>query len=423
MFCLNRPSFIGWSHAFICYMAPIMLVLAFFYRDLSLAIYWLVAFFALISIFYSGAESDNQFFITCALSCFAFGLYQWGWAELCKSSTEFTGAYGNYRNAAKILVCTSFTLLAIPSLIQLIHAHLRKFHFFILLTSLTLILGCLIEFCVFNHFSFQQRVALNLSRATGSAYALVFVFLLSFNSLIYLYKRNYFLHFLFFALTLSCLILTQTRAAILAYPVLCFIFYVSKVGPSKKNLCKLLLTVALTMTTLFFMSKPILVERYYEFVDDIQLYEAGNTRTSVGARLAMAEVGLKSSNQNLSTLLLGQSIEDRNTYIQKLIKRESQLNGALPYLSVHLHNEMIDMLSLKGLIGVFFLLSFYISLFISSCKIKSPLCFCLTLSVITFGISDLIFYSKSSIVVALCLFIAFLIEYTKFKYLKNGKSF
>ena len=166
--------------------------------------------------------------------------------------------------------------------------------------------------------------------------------------------------------------------------------------------------------SIFAVTQPIVTQRYNDLVEDVQLYEKGNTRTSIGSRLAMDKVGIAASTRDIDTLLCGQSLEKRNEYIHQLVQKNPSLNGVLPYISVHLHNEVIDTLSLKGLFGLFFLTFLYAAFCLTSLRIRSPLCFCLSLSVITFGLSDLIFFSKASVAVLLSLYSAFLLSFTTY---------
>lgn len=402
------------SHIFIAFMTPVLLLSSFFYRDLSIIFFWIQGLLACIYFAKTIKASTHSIFFYIALSCLGFGLYQWVWAELAISSHEFTGAYGNYRNAGKILVCIGVMFFIIPSIALSITKSLRNLHRITLLVGITLIVCCFIEFSFINQFNFQDRISLNLSRATGTAYALSMVFLLSFYSLIFLFRKKYFLHFIYFLLTFICIVLTQTRAAILVYPIITLVFYICEIGISKKTLFATTIALVAMGGSIFAVTQPIVTQRYNDLVEDVQLYEKGNTRTSIGSRLAMDKVGIAASTRDIDTLLCGQSLEKRNEYIRQLVQKNPSLNGVLPYISVHLHNEVIDTLSLKGLFGLFFLTFLYAAFCLTSLRMRSPLCFCLSLSVITFGLSDLIFFSKASVAVLLSLYSAFLLSFTTY---------
>ena len=70
--------------------------------------------------------------------------------------------------------------------------------------------------------------------------------------------------------------------------------------------------------------------------------------TSIGARLAMQQVGISTGKAHL----WGQSLEQRGEEIQRLVEQDLQLRGALEFINVHLHNEVIDTFSLKGIPGL-----------------------------------------------------------------------
>ncbi|MNE42922.1 hypothetical protein D3C80_1370730 [compost metagenome] len=61
---------------------------------------------------------------------------------------------------------------------------------------------------------------------------------------------------------------------------------------------------------------------------------------------------------------------------------------------MHLHNELLETYSLKGLWGSLLLLALYIGLFISSFKpYRNALLLGVTFSLFVYGLSDVIFFS------------------------------
>jgi O-antigen ligase len=91
---------------------------------------------------------------------------------------------------------------------------------------------------------------------------------------------------------------------------------------------------------------------------------------------------------------LGQSAEQRGEEIRAIIAQEPRLYGVTPYINVHLHNELLETYSLKGLWGSLLLLALYIGLFISSFKpYRNALLLGVTFSLFVYGLSDVIFFS------------------------------
>jgi len=81
----------------------------------------------------------------------------------------------------------------------------------------------------------------------------------------------------------------------------------------------------------------------------------------------------------------------------ELAKEYPALAGALPYAGVHLHNEIIDNYSLRGIWGVILLISLHISLLIVALRSqRNAALLALILSMILYGFSDVLFFSSEA---------------------------
>ena len=77
-----------------------------------------------------------------------------------------------------------------------------------------------------------------------------------------------------------------------------------------------------------------------------------------------------------------------------MVMHEPHLAGVIPYINVHMHNELLETYSLKGVWGALFLLALYIGLFVSSLKPhRNALLLGVTFSLFVYGLSDVIFFS------------------------------
>ena len=387
-----------------------LLALCFVEREVGLTGFWFISILSLISIYHYRYKISFSPVILFSLILFIFGCYQLCWIELCKSSSYFSGAYSGYRSMAKILICESVLLISF-CLIDFDKKLLTCLHRFILSAGILVISACYVEFAFIYDFNTNHRVTLDLSRATGTSYIMVLVFILSMNSLLKLKPQNFILHFCFFLFSFFSLLLTQTRAAILLYPIAWLALYLSSFKNSGIKLKNILFAFALIMALVVTISQPILQQRYQDFCHDVIAYTQGNSKTSVGARLAMFESGLKAGTRSSSTIILGQSIEERNSYITQLVANNPQLQGALPYLKVHLHNEFIETFSLKGLIGIAFLLTIIFSLIKLSVVYHSYLLAVLTGTMTIFGLSDVLLFSKATVAISICFVLAIFLEY------------
>ncbi|MCP6204763.1 O-antigen ligase family protein, partial [Klebsiella pneumoniae] len=62
----------------------------------------------------------------------------------------------------------------------------------------------------------------------------------------------------------------------------------------------------------------------------------------------------------------GESAERRNDNIKRQVEKKPKLTGALDYMDVHMHNELIENFSLRGVGGVITLIIFYATLLINA---------------------------------------------------------
>lgn len=127
-------------------------------------------------------------------------------------------------------------------------------------------------------------------------------------------------------------------------------------------------------------------------VSDISLYqEKSNSKSSVGARLAMIRIGLNTGYNNL----LGQSLEQRDQEIKELVLSQPLFEGGAIYSNVHLHNEIVDNFSLKGWWGVLGYLILMLALFYESYLKKSLDLLLFSISSAVYGMSDMILYGNN----------------------------
>ncbi|WPM84749.1 hypothetical protein QNH14_20315 [Apirhabdus apintestini] len=111
--------------------------------------------------------------------------------------------------------------------------------------------------------------------------------------------------------------------------------------------------------------------------------------------------------------LTWQSLEDRGRKIKQLSQENKIFNSVSAYLDVHMHNEWIEALSTKGIIGIIILVFFYISLAYYSFSEKEPLILTFLIAMLLFGISDVIMHAKpipSSWLTTLLLFCSLISE-------------
>jgi O-antigen ligase len=260
----------------------------------------------------------------------------------------------------------------------------------------------------------RQRVEFSLeggTSATGAAYTVVF--LSCYIMMVLQHSRMRFKDLLILAhffVTFIIVVTTETRAAIMVYPIifaglLCIRCYKQRHIPWKGIAVLLMAFLAGA-----FMMKDTLIQRYNDLHHDVSAYEKDNSITSVGARLAMWESGLIASKHNY----LWQSTDQRNALITQAVNKDPSLSGALLFMRGHLHNEIVEAVSTKGPSGVLLYLGFVVALaWYSLRQIKSFSLFGFLTALVMFGFSGVMFYSKTTPtawMLTLIMFIVFLTQ-------------
>ena len=331
-----------------------------------------------------------------------FGLLQIIWVEVFKQpGSAFTGAYRSYQNGGKVMIFTALVMTALTSR-EPCADKTRITSIWTLLTAIGLYLFAGYQLAGAAE-PLNYRVALGFEHQTSTAYALTLIALLASQAIINLrLKRTVLFYLLHFLISLAVIITTQTRAAILVYPILSIGLFFMHYRHNRTMLLKALLAFVVLAGLATIPLKPVIESRYQNFLVDLHSYNQNNSNTSIGARLAMQRAGIESGKGHD----WGQSLEQRGAEIQRLAVQDTSLQGALEFINVHLHNEIIDTFSLKGIPGVVVLLLLYIAMFLTAYWQRSPLLFVISGAIAIYGLSDLLLYAKGealSCVLALCL--------------------
>ncbi|OON38431.1 ligase [Izhakiella australiensis] len=248
------------------------------------------------------------------------------------------------------------------------------------------------------------RVELNYDRATVAAYIITVINLLFLKAALLLKRRHKVPLFLaIFIITFATLILTGTRAAMLAFPVLALItILATKHTLSNKHKVIILALIPLMLVACGLIFKNKIEDRLKDFQENIAMRHEQTGENSIISRLSMQSAALHTGLQ----ALMGQSAEQRGESIKLLVKKHPELYGVLPYITVHMHNEVMEAFSIKGIPGVVVLLALYLSLIAHSFRPqRNPVLLAITLSLIIYGLSDVIFFSTEGTIIY-CLGIA-----------------
>ena len=331
-----------------------------------------------------------------------FGLVQIIWVDIFKQpGSAFTGAYRSYQNGGKVMIFAALVLTALTSRAPS-ETKTRVTSIWVIVTAIGLYLFAGYQLAGAPN-PLDYRVALGFEHQTGTAYALTLIGLLASQAIINLrIKHTVSLYLLHFLISLAVIITTQTRAAILVYPILSISLFLMHHRHNRIMLFKALLGFVILVGVASIPLKSIIENRYQNTMVDLHSYSQNNSNTSIGARLAMQRAGIEAGKVHL----WGQSLEQRGAEIQRLTVQDTSLQGALEFLNVHLHNEIVDTFSLKGILGVIVLLLLYTAMFLRAYWQRSSLLFVIAGAIAIYGLSDLLLYAKGealSSVLALCI--------------------
>lgn len=335
----------------------------------------------------------NDAFWIC-LVLFIIGVSDLVWFRLYKTnSSSAINSYRAYLEVGKICLYGAFSIFVFVNKNRLTIGG-NKIH-----VVLAIVLQLMIViYGGYQHIFLEtKRVTFSLAQgadATGAAYTIAFI---SFYTILViqhtLSKWKELIILVHFFITFLVLVATETRAAILTYPIIFFGLLLFKFYKEKHIPWKGVLVFLFALLAGALMMKDNLILRYNALNRDIVAYEKNNSATSVGARFAMWETGLFAAKDNY----LWQSTDERNNKILEEVDKDNSLRGVLPHIKGHLHNEIVEVLSLKGPSGLILYVFFVISLaWYALRKANSVILFAFLVSLIMFGVSGVMFYSKTT---------------------------
>lgn len=183
----------------------------------------------------------------------------------------------------------------------------------------------------------------------------------------------------------------------LVYPVaICLSLLATKQLVSRKHKFLLVSSVPLLLLICGFVFKAQIEQRIADFKTNMQLIDKPEIDNSIISRLSMQTLAWRTGSQ----APWGQSAEQRGEEIRAMVAQQPRLSGVMPYINVHLHNELLETYSLKGIWGVLLLLALYVSLFFSSFRPqRNALLLSVSASLFVYGLSDVIFFSTEGTVI------------------------
>ncbi|EKK5571389.1 O-antigen ligase family protein [Morganella morganii] len=353
---------------------------------------WLV-FFRKISLFRDRAA------LLVSASFLLFGLSRVAWSFLMND--DGPGIYKSYSPTASRIILGAF----IFCVCILLKNELRKFFSNIYVSGIIKVLPLyILLYALYDIFVLHKdRVELDTNRATVTAYLVSAIFFVSLHFCAQVKnKLNISLFFTNLIVSNAIIILTQTRAAIAVY-LLLSVFYTAIVFRKSLSIKKVSIVVVLLLIFAGTSYEFLYKSRINEAITETQGYDVTKPGGSLGDRYTMWYAGLSA----FKHAPFGQSFQARNDFISEKIAAGNISDSIVVYLTVHLHSELIEVLSLQGIIGGVLLVLIYLSLLYAGIRNKNLLLIMITLCLGGYGLTDVLFFSRESITVyLLCIAVA-----------------
>ncbi|HAE79371.1 O-antigen ligase family protein [Morganella morganii] len=353
---------------------------------------WLV-FFRKISLFRDRAA------LLVAASFLLFGISRVAWSFLMND--DGPGIYKSYSPTASRIILGAF----IFCVCILLKNELRKFFSNIYVSGIIKVLPLyILLYALYDIFVLHKdRVELDTNRATVTAYLVSAIFFVSLHFCAQVKnKLNISLFFTNLIVSNAIIILTQTRAAIAIY-LLLSVFYTAIVFRKSLSIKKVSIVVVLLLIFAGTSYEFLYKSRINEAITETQGYDVTKPGGSLGDRYTMWYAGLSA----FKHAPFGQSFQARNDFIAEKIAAGNISDSIVVYLTIHLHSELIEVLSLQGIIGGVLLVLIYLSLLYAGIRNKNLLLIMITLCLGGYGLTDVLFFSRESITVyLLCIAVA-----------------
>ncbi|MEM8074852.1 O-antigen ligase family protein [Morganella morganii subsp. sibonii] len=311
------------------------------------------------------------------------------------------GIYKSYSPTASRIILGAF----IFCVCILLKNELRKFFSNIYVSGIIKVLPLyILLYALYDIFVLHKdRVELDTNRATVTAYLVSAIFFVSLHFCAQVKnKLNISLFFTNLIVSNGIIILTQTRAAIAVY-LLLSVFYTAIVFRKSLSIKKVSIVVVLLLIFAGTSYEFLYKSRINEAITETQGYDVTKPGGSLGDRYTMWYAGLSA----FKHAPFGQSFQARNDFISEKIAAGNISDSIVVYLTVHLHSELIEVLSLQGIIGGVLLVLIYLSLLYAGIRNQNLLLIMITLCLGGYGLTDVLFFSRESITVyLLCIAVA-----------------
>lgn len=364
-------------------------------------IFYFVSYVAVIYTFVQASKNRgviyaNRPLLLLCISLVLYALSKIIWATMFKN-TDFIDIRDNYYTVGKRFLLAAFILFYFYQCRNLLNKKVLGLSIIILFIGL----GISLWVGYLSRTLAEPRVKWTSDAATTGSYLVVLISMVTI-TLVRRYfgasKLSLLLFLLAFLVNMAMILMTETRSAIFLTPVLYITFFLRYYNGIEKRLKALLAAI-------IFASAAIVLyctwDRIAQIKSDIAEYHTNND-TSIGARFSIWKSGWHS----VTDKFWGQSTDQRYLKVEEYIHQYERANPeAARNVAYHLHNDILETLSLQGIYGLFALLFFYISCLYFSLNKRDGFSNNSTLfiisPVIAFGFTDVVLIQSNTALVVI----------------------
>lgn len=360
--------------------------------------FYIATYIAVIYFIYVTLYADKKiYFYPVACTILLLGISKLLWVVLTVNHQYPLIAY-HYQISGKRLILASFILYAIEHNVNKWKIPTLTVRTGIAIMTLLFIIISVIRIAVY--LKTGERMKINSDAPTSGAYTFTVFSLLVMYSLKYHALKHYRLICLIvIALTFAVLAATETRSAIMLFILIStgsIIYDFAKSSHTSKIVYGF--TIAALIIAAVTAGQPYynnVVTRFNHLNNEVTSYHEGERNTSVGARFSMWRAGADAFQHHP----FGQSADSRNALATLFINEHEGGNPeALRNLQFHLHNDIIDTMSLQGIFGALIMVLFFAVLLLYPLRLvpKGYEFLLLSVPVIYFSMGDTQFYNRET---------------------------
>ena len=329
-----------------------------------------------------------------ALFLFLMGSSQLLWAyRFPANAAEIYMADVSYVRTGSYLIIGAVMVPLVSAILRLISVGPGKFINAVLLFGFTYLTLYALHF---HFFVSDDRLRIGNS-ATLSAYLYALYTMVTLYALACVNMR-YRQYIIFGVIVFSfwVIFLTQTRSVLLFYPAILIYALLNSNFMSKSKMIALCLVSVLLSVVIIEIAFPSIKTRAVDAVTELSEYQSDNN-TSLGARLSMWHTGLYEIYRHPT----GVSAQQRYDILLQLMQEKEQGNPeGIRNMVYHLHNDLIETMSLQGAISGVILLGLYAAMlfYVHRKRVLSCATMFVCAPVILFGLVDTLFIHDRFIV-------------------------